>query len=614
VYVVHEWSREHNSKFEVNKFNLVHFTQKKDVSTHDPKKRVRKARPPLTLGGTTIQPSKSTKFLGVILDEELRWNEQAKYAVGRASKYALLFRRLTRQSTGLKQDFMGRLYTTVILPKMLYAADVWYTPLHRPPGNKKEAGSVGFTKQMAKVQRIALLAMSGTLRSTPTDFLEAHLNVPPIDLFLHEICHRAMMRVASLPETHPLHKVIRYCAKRNVKRSKGPLHTLTHLYRIEPDKIERITPVRKAPTYGRPFKTIISNTREESLALDENDDAQIKIYTDGSGYKDNAGAAAVLIKGNEPPRTLKYHLGSLKEHTTYEAEAVAVTLGLHLLQTTDLPKKTSLALDNQGVIQATASQKARKTQYILDRIHGKTKALSKDNVNMGYSLTIRWISGHSGAMGNEMVDEAAKEAAEGESSPLDDLPKYIQKRNGILPLSISALKQTHRATLRMRWIEKWEDSPRYKRLKEYTEDILLSNFRRITGKCSRAQLSLLLQLRSGHIQLNKHLHRIGKAERPKCMNCNAPSEGVEHFLLDCPTFEDERHDNMRTLKDRSFNTLFETRDGVKAVLGFVNNTQRLRSYFGDVSPVNLSETDDNDARLPVHDWLIEEEENELYFN
>jgi hypothetical protein len=103
----HEWSREHNSKFEVNKFNLVHFTQKKNISRNDPKKRVRKARPPLTLGGTTIQPSKSTKFLGVILDEELRWNEQAKYAVGRASKYALLFRRLTRQSTGLKQDFMG---------------------------------------------------------------------------------------------------------------------------------------------------------------------------------------------------------------------------------------------------------------------------------------------------------------------------------------------------------------------------------------------------------------------------------------------------------------------------------------------------------------------------
>jgi hypothetical protein len=195
---------------------------------------------------------------------------------------------------------------------------------------------------------------------------------------------------------------------------------------------------------------------------------------------------------------------------------------------------------------------------------------------------------------------------------MEELPKYIRDRNGILPLSVSATKQVFRAKLRQKWRERWTTSPRYERLKDVTEDFPLSNFRRITKNCTRAQFSLLLQLRSGHIQLNKHLHRIGKTERPICPNCNAAIETVEHFLLNCPTFNDERDDNMRQLGDRSYGTLFETQDGIRAVLGYVNDTKRLKEYFGDVSPTNLNEPQDDDPLQAEHNWIIDEEDLDFH--
>ncbi|KAF8231877.1 hypothetical protein L208DRAFT_1466842 [Tricholoma matsutake] len=50
----------------------------------------------------------------------------------------------------------------------------------------------------------------------------------------------------------------------------------------------------------------------------------------------------------------------------------------------------------------------------------------------------------------------------------------------------------------------------------------------------RKHTSLLLQLRTGHIPLNKHLHWIQKAELPTCPCCHHHDETVAHYVLHCP--------------------------------------------------------------------------------
>ena len=53
-----DWSRDHNSKFETNKFGLIDFTPTKQVTGL-----------PMDIRGTVIKPSTSHKFLGVIVDK-----------------------------------------------------------------------------------------------------------------------------------------------------------------------------------------------------------------------------------------------------------------------------------------------------------------------------------------------------------------------------------------------------------------------------------------------------------------------------------------------------------------------------------------------------------------
>lgn len=62
--------------------------------------------------------------------------------------------------------------------------------------------------QLQKVQQIASLAIVGALHTTPTDFLDAHAGLLPIELALPKATHRATVRMLSLPPTHPLATIV----------------------------------------------------------------------------------------------------------------------------------------------------------------------------------------------------------------------------------------------------------------------------------------------------------------------------------------------------------------------------------------------------------------------
>jgi hypothetical protein len=88
---------------------------------------------------------------------------------------------------------MQQFYTSVIVPKILYAADVWITPLNKPPNAKRTTGSVSIIKRLASIQRIATLAITGAMRSTATNVLDAHAFILPMHLAIHRACFHAIL-------------------------------------------------------------------------------------------------------------------------------------------------------------------------------------------------------------------------------------------------------------------------------------------------------------------------------------------------------------------------------------------------------------------------------------
>ncbi|KAG2335809.1 hypothetical protein BDR05DRAFT_971419, partial [Suillus weaverae] len=50
-----------------------------------------------------------------------------------------------------------------------------------------------------------------------------------------------------------------------------------------------------------------------------------------------------------------------------------------------------------------------------------------------------------------------------------------------------------------------------------------------------------IQLRTRHIPLNHHLHRIKAVESPHCPICPNVNETIHHYLFDCPQYQREHH-------------------------------------------------------------------------
>ena len=124
------------------------------------------------------------------------------------------------------------------------------------------------------------------------------------------------------------------------------------------------------------FRTRIAGTREESKAQDVADQAEVKVYSDGSEHEGQVGVAAALIWDNWPVKVLRYHLGPLTCHTTYEAEVVGVLLALQLIGKEQSGSTALIKLDNQVVIQALSSCKAKPGNSLLSLIHSHCDRLT----------------------------------------------------------------------------------------------------------------------------------------------------------------------------------------------------------------------------------------------
>ncbi|KNZ71310.1 hypothetical protein J132_00048 [Termitomyces sp. J132] len=120
-----------------------------------------------------------------------------------------MFCRLTRSSTGLSPEFMRRLYIAVALPRMMYAAEVWYTPVSRMDDEERLRSLAGITKKLGSIQQIAALKIMDAMRMSLMDVVEIHVGLLPMELMMDKVCHRYVMQLASLPQAHPLHKPLR---------------------------------------------------------------------------------------------------------------------------------------------------------------------------------------------------------------------------------------------------------------------------------------------------------------------------------------------------------------------------------------------------------------------
>ena len=94
------------------------------------------------------------KYLGVILDSKLNWNQHLQKIINKAQTTFAVVRHTCGKKWGLRPNMLHSLYTRVIRPSILHGALVWW-----PKAMQKT------TKiQLGRIQRMACLAITGAMK------------------------------------------------------------------------------------------------------------------------------------------------------------------------------------------------------------------------------------------------------------------------------------------------------------------------------------------------------------------------------------------------------------------------------------------------------------------
>jgi ribonuclease HI len=261
-----------------------------------------------------------------------------------------------------------------------------------------------------------------------------------------------------------------------------------------------------------------------------------------------------------------------------EAELAGAAIAAKMLNT-ERSGRYMVSLENQAAIQTTRREKAIPGQYLVNVVHMQIHGVVEFQV--GVRVVMRWVPGHEGVEGNEQADEEAKRVAKGETSHEWDIPIECW---GVLPISRVAETQRHNTELNREARAIFAKSPRAPFALKIYPTMPSAAFSKITRNMPGRHTSLLIQLRTGHIALNKYLHKIGKADLPLCPECHNTSKTVHHYLFRCPAFSEQRKRLEKRLKRgaNSVRTLLGGHKAMKHLFRHIHDTKRFKESHGDV--------------------------------
>jgi hypothetical protein len=242
-----EWRKRHGVQFEPTKYVLVHYTRNWRKSTTAEVK----------VGETIVKPATEARYLGVIFDKQLRFKPHLQHVVKKGTAAALALSRIANCKRGVPYKYTRQLYQAVVVPRIDYATAIW----HRPDIKGKTANS-SQAKSLSTIQRIAMKAITGAYRTTPTEAMEIESGLLPPWLRLQSKALTAIIRMKSLATKHPIHKWFRRAT--SSKRSaayKSNIENILDNFPITQRDVETVRPFAEGPPWVTKKQTLTTRNR-----------------------------------------------------------------------------------------------------------------------------------------------------------------------------------------------------------------------------------------------------------------------------------------------------------------------------------------------------------------
>ena len=499
---------------------------------------------PIKIKGDTIEFTKSTKFLGVIIDEFLNWNEHITGKCAKAKKLLFKCKNAVNKNWGLSPDKIKWIYQQVILPQITYSAFVW---IH------KAEETVKIREMLNKVQRLANIMITGAIFTTPNETLNIMAGNRPIVQQLKLAAVKTAIRLDTNKDWQPNRQLDN--RKKNYYHTSitDPILNQTKSYKHN-DLLPKTNMQKKYKV--NPFQT--EETREiiQSIPIH-----YIKIYTDGSLIKDQnnnikSGAGIYITKNGKTAHEKSIPLGN--KATINQCEMYAIKHAVQWVNDQNLESQSIYLFSDSQTALYTLNKQMTQSKLTIET----NKILNETGTKHNIFLTK--VPAHVGLEGNEKADILAKKGAEnctGNENIIKNSYNNIinEIENKLFKEQIKQIKKSN--------ISDKGKLPAINILQKYKYKLSSKN---------KKTLRNLTHIVTGHNMLNHSRNNRIKSRSPYCNFCPNIRETSDHFMGKCPAYANTRMHCFN--KDKTSLEQIIQKNKIQDINRYISQTNRLKCY------------------------------------
>lgn len=520
-----KWSNKWGFKISVTKTEVLLFSRR----------RREQGKLNLLYQDKMLKEVEEFKYLGVWFDKKLTWGKQINTIIDKCKGRMNILRSISGTSWGANKTCMMMIYRGLIRSVIDYGSQILV-------GSCKSK-MVKLDNLQAKAIRVCI----GAMKSAPINAMQVLVNEMPLELRRKWLSIKYWIKANSMhPEFPPRKSMedrwINHYKKERWETNGGTLGYWMQKWikelGMEKIKLVKNVNINVFPEWmmEKPNCCIklseqvkkggekMELKRKSQAFVEEKSMEALCIYTDGSkDPKTGRVAIAYYI-----PELDICKIARISDHlSVFVAEMVAILFAIVKIAEIK-PKKAVIFSDSLSGLIALKGEFSDRRDIVVEIMQQY-----KECTIMGIEVILVWIPGHSGILGNEMVDLAAKNGLKREEIDV------------VIPLGSQEMGGYVKKMIVKEWQKRWDESIKGRFYYNIQKEVSNSWVNKELGRKEERALD---RLRIGHSSLNEHLLRLGKHEDGKCEKCKV-AETVEHYLLKCEKYEEQRRKMERRLRE-----------------------------------------------------------------